>query len=170
VAWNSINKRPHPPNEMDTNSSSDGASDSRKISLNLLNDHDDPSRPSHKRSRSFPSFLFQSLALEESGRPTNNKAQPQRKVSPTRRRLVKRYSGNVRQHKMDSADGQGAIHDMAARRIVQNGKRSTTGVLLSLRAFDHDTTVARCTCCVSVARCIISLMTGTVMSHEWPQQ
>src|SRR6267154_1114882 len=99
---------------MNTNSSCDGASDSPKISLNLLNDHDDPPRPGHKRSTSFPSFLFQSLALpsEESGRHTNNnnKSQSQRKVSPqTKRRLVKRYSGNVRQHKMDSVDGQGAI-------------------------------------------------------------
>jgi hypothetical protein len=103
--------------------------DPHRSSPSLLGDHDDPPRPIHQRSTSSPStslsLLFQRLAVE--ARPACNKGQgqPRKKVSvsPTRRRLFKRLSGNV-SHKMDLADGQ-AGHDMVkehARRVVQHGK------------------------------------------------
>jgi hypothetical protein len=115
VAWNT-NKRPHLTLAMDSNTDA-------RSSPSLLSDHNDPPRPSHKRSTSSPSsslsFLLQRLAVDP--RP-NSKAQSHRKVSvsPTRRRLFKRQSSNV-PHKMDPADGQEKAKE-SARRVVQNGK------------------------------------------------
>ena len=110
-----------------------------KSSPSLLAGHDVPPRPSRERSTSFPSssvsLFLQRLAVDP--RTTDNKQYSQRKVSPTRRRLVKRYSANL-PHKMDHVDGQ-VGHDKPkdpAKRVVQNGKHDIQypgmrGLLLS---------------------------------------
>jgi hypothetical protein len=125
VAWNSKYKRPHL--AMGSNKlNSKLSSDPHRSSPSLLGAHHDPPRPVHKRSTSSPStsltFLFQRLAVEAG--PAGNKGSRRKvSVSPTRRRLFKRQSGNV-PHRMDPADGQ-AGHDKVkepARRVVQHGK------------------------------------------------
>jgi len=98
--------------------------DSHRSSPSLLGDHDNPLRPIHKRSTSSPSTsltsLFQRLAVE--AQSAGNKGSHRKvSVSPTRRRLFKRQSGNVPQ-KMDLADGQ-AGHDKVrdpARKVIQH--------------------------------------------------
>jgi hypothetical protein len=109
---------------MDTSRSTNGIIHRLSSSPSLLGRHDEPPRPNHKRSTSSPSSsvaFLQRLTLNT--RPVDTKAQSRGKGSPTRRRLVKTYSGN-QLHNMDQADGQ-VGHDKgkeAARRIVQSGK------------------------------------------------
>jgi len=141
--------------------------DSHRSSPSLLGDHDDPLRPVHKRSTSSPSTsltsLFQRLAVE--AQSAGNKGSHRKvSVSPTRRRLFKRQSGNVPQ-KMDLADGQ-AGHDKVrdpARKVIQHGKWNTTTAgsqsryMLPLCASYHRKPLGTCPCCMACSMGIVMI-------------